>query len=81
MAIDISPDSERYIDEAVKSGTYNSRQEAMTEAVELLKRRDKLRADVHAGIKQAEQGELLPADDVFRRLEQRAKEIEEQVTK
>jgi len=78
MAIDKSPDSERYIDEAVRSGAYKSRQEAMTEAVELLKRRDKLRANVHAGIKQAEQGELLPADDVFRRLEQRAKEIEEQ---
>ena len=50
--------------------------DALNEAVGLLKMRQKLRADVQAGIDQADAGELLPADEVFSRLEKRAEEIE-----
>jgi Arc/MetJ-type ribon-helix-helix transcriptional regulator len=74
---DISQDNARYIDEAVKLGTYSDENEALNEAVSLLKRRDQLRAEVHAGIVQADAGELLPAEKVFERLERRAREIEE----
>lgn len=77
MARNISPDNARYIDEAVTSGKYNDANQALDEAIDLLKKRDKLRADVQAGIEQADRGELLPAEQVFDKLEQRAREIEE----
>lgn len=76
MATHLSPEGDRYIKEAVASGTYPSEEVAINEAVELLKRRDELRADVLAGVREADRGELLPADQVFERLEKRAREIE-----
>ena len=73
----ISNDNARYIDDAVRRGQYQDPSEALNEAIELLKKRDKLRADVHVGIDQANRGELLPADEVFDQLERRAQEIED----
>jgi hypothetical protein len=77
MASNISPDNARYIDEAVKGGVYQDKGKALDEAVCLLKKRDQLRADVRAGVDQADLGELLPAAQVFERLEERARQIEE----
>ena len=77
MASNISPDNARYIDEAVKGGVYQDEGQALDEAIGLLKKRDQLRADVRAGIDQADRGELLPAAQVFERLEERARQIEE----
>lgn len=76
MSIEISAENERYLQQLVERGFYRDRAQAMDEAVELLRRRDQLRSDVRAGIEQADRGELLDADDVFRRLEARAREIE-----
>jgi Arc/MetJ-type ribon-helix-helix transcriptional regulator len=72
----ISAENERYLQQLVERGVYRDRAEAIDEAVELLKRRDQLRSDVRAGIEQADRGELLDADEVFRRLEARARQIE-----
>ncbi len=74
---DISNDNAQYLDAAVRRGDYNDQTEALNEAVGLLKRRDQLRADVQAGTDQADNGELLPAHEVFDRLEKRARQIEE----
>lgn len=75
---DISPESRNYISHVVELGIYPNAETALEEAVGLLKRRDQLRADVHVGIRQADHGELLPAAEVFGRLEQRLTEIESQ---
>ena len=48
----------------------------LTEAIELWTRRRSILAAVDAGIAQADQGELLGADQVWERLEKRAEEIE-----
>jgi Arc/MetJ-type ribon-helix-helix transcriptional regulator len=76
MSAEISAENERYLQQVVDRGIYRDRAEAIDEAVELLKRRDQLRSDVHSGIEQADRGELLDAEDVFRRLEERAHQIE-----
>jgi len=76
MGTEISAKNERYLQQLVERGIYRDRGEAVDEAVELLKRRDQLRGDVHSGIEQADRGELLDAEDVFRRLEERARQIE-----
>jgi len=76
MANNLSPDSENYIKQAVQKGIYENETEALEQAVSLLKKRDQLRSDVEAGIREADGGELLPADQVFERLTARARQIE-----
>ena len=76
MSADLSADNERYLQQLVERGVYRDRAQAMDEAVELLKRRDRLRDEVQVGIEQADRGELLAAEDVFRRLEERARQIQ-----
>jgi predicted transcriptional regulator len=76
MANDLSPENAEYIQAAVERGAYRDERQALDEAVALLKTRDALRSDVTAGISQADQGQLLPAEAVFARLEKRAREIE-----
>jgi len=78
MSTEISVEAERYLQQLVDRGIYRDRAAAIDEAVALLKRRDQLRNDVRAGIEQADRGELLSADDVFRRLLERANRIEAQ---
>jgi len=71
-----SPEYAHYIEQLVARGIYDSPQGALEAAVSLLIQRDQLRSDVLAGTDQADRGELLPADEVFARLERRAQEIE-----
>ncbi len=77
MSTEFSADNERYLAQAIASGAYRDRAEALGEALALLKRRDQLRSDVRAGIQQAGRGQLLDADAVFERLLERARQIED----
>ena len=76
MASGLSPENAHYIQAAIQSGTYKDERQALDEAISLLKTRDALRSDIIAGMAQADQGQLVPAEAVFERLEQRAREIE-----
>jgi putative addiction module CopG family antidote len=76
MSIEISDENERYLQQSIERGIYRDRTAALDAAVALLRQRDQLRAEVRAGIEQADAGQLMPAEDVFRRLEERAREIE-----
>jgi putative addiction module CopG family antidote len=77
MNIDLSAENRRYVRHLVEAGAYSNEGEVLDEAVTLLRKRDELRADVLAGIREADRGEFLPAAEVFARLEQRARQIEE----
>jgi antitoxin ParD1/3/4 len=65
------------IRELVESGRYGSAAEVVLEALSLLRdrellraaRRDWLKAEIEKGIESANHGELLPAEEVFDRLE------------
>jgi predicted transcriptional regulator len=76
MAIELSREAECYLNEAVRNGDYPSVERALEEAIELLKTRDRLNDDLAAGIRQADNGELIPAEEVFARLHERALSIE-----
>ena len=76
MANDLSPENAQYLQAAIESGIYRDERQALDEAVALLKTRDALRSDVNAGIAQADQGHVVPAEAVFERLEKRAREME-----
>jgi predicted transcriptional regulator len=79
MASELSSESSQYLRQAVESGAYRSEAQALEQAIALLKQRDALRAQVAAGVQQADSGELLTAEFVFERLETRARLIESRV--
>lgn len=75
--VDMSPENRHYIESAVARGAYPNSLAALDEAVLLLRRRDEVRAKLQAGVEQADRGELIPAAEVFDRLEARAREIQQ----
>ncbi len=74
MAGDISRENEQFIEHELQSGAFRSRGELLDgfldEAVCLLRRRRKLQHDIQAGI---DSGPSIPGDEVFRRLQKKAK--------
>ena len=73
----LSPDNERFLRELVTQGTFTSEIEAMNAAVALLRKHQGYFSEIQAGIEQANGGRLIPANEVFERLEHRAEEIDE----
>jgi antitoxin ParD1/3/4 len=62
MSTQLSPENEQYVQNAVATGLYHDRGEALDKAVELLKRCEALIRDVNVGIEQLERGEGIPFD-------------------
>jgi Arc/MetJ-type ribon-helix-helix transcriptional regulator len=78
--MDLSPENRAYLESAIAAGTYPSAIAAMDEAVILLRRRDEVRRKLQAAVEQADRGELIPAEQVFSRLEQQALAIQRQAS-
>lgn len=76
MAEDLSPENEQFLQEIVTKGIFPSRGAALDAAIALLRKRQRLIADVQAGIDQADRGEVISAEEVFARLEARARNLE-----
>jgi putative addiction module CopG family antidote len=76
LNLELDPELDKAIDELVAGGGYDSRQEVVREAVELLKSRevlrlqslDRLRREVRIGIERIERGEIFDAEEVFEEL-------------
>ena len=62
MGPEISPENEHFLDQAVATGMFRDRGEAINTAIELLRRRSQLIRDVNVGIEQLEQGLGKPLD-------------------
>jgi Arc/MetJ-type ribon-helix-helix transcriptional regulator len=62
MSHRLSPENEQFLDLAVSAGTFHDREAAIDEAVNLLRRREKLIQDVNHGIEQINRGETVPFD-------------------
>lgn len=77
MATDLSPENEHFLRELVSRGDFPNEASALNEAVRLLRRRREIVSQIEAGLAQAERGELLPEDEVWRRLEQHAAALDE----
>ena len=75
MSVDLSPENEQFIDLVVAQGTYSDRKQALDEAVQLLRRRERLRNEINEGLV----GEPIPAEEVYRHLERRVQEIEKRM--
>lgn len=76
MNVSLTPELERFVDEKVKSGLYNSASEVIRESLRLLRREDEikqlqleeLRREVKAGIKQIDDGQGVALDVVRDRI-------------
>ena len=60
MSTNLSPSNERYIEDAIARGVFESRERALDAAVELLKRREETIRQVNQGIEELERGEGRP---------------------
>lgn len=72
MRDDPSPEFEKFIAAAVEDGRYSDRGRVLDEALDLLRRRDALRADVRAGLAELDAGRSVDGDEVFARLLEQA---------
>lgn len=68
----LKPDHESLLRRKVAAGLYGSMEEAIARALELLDEYDRelteLRERIHSGIEQADEGQLVPAREVFEEL-------------
>ena len=79
MNVSLTPELERLVTEKVESGLYGSASEVIRDALRLLQERDELRRarleelrrEIARGVEQADRGELIDSDQVFRELRQR----------
>jgi len=67
-SIDLTPDNSKFIESLVVTGKATSTEQALNMAVDLLKRKVEITEAVQAGIRDADQGNLVPADVVFDRV-------------
>jgi antitoxin ParD1/3/4 len=73
--VEIPPELNPFMHEMISRGSYRDENELLVEGLRLLKSREQLRADVDAGIAQLEVGEGLGGEEVFARLEERARRL------
>jgi Arc/MetJ-type ribon-helix-helix transcriptional regulator len=59
------------------NGQYASEAEVLSVALQLLQKRDQLRADLQRGCDELDRGERVPGDEVFAELRMRARELDE----
>lgn len=79
MNISLTPELEKFVDEKVKSGLYNSASEVVRESLRLLQREDEierlqleeLRREIKSSIKEMDYGQGVPLNVVRERLQQR----------
>ena len=62
MSTEITPENESFLHQAVSTGMFHDRGEAINTAIDLLKRRSQLIGEVNAGMEQLEQGMGKPLD-------------------
>lgn len=79
MNVSLTPELEKFVDEKVKSGLYNSASEVVRESLRLLRREDEieqlqleeLRREIKNSIKQMDDGQGVPLDVVRERIQKR----------
>lgn len=81
MNVSLTPELEDLINTKVQSGMYHSASEVIREGLRLLKERDEiirirfeeLRREIARGVEQAERGETIAGEEVFKNLRERNK--------
>jgi len=77
MSLKITPEIEEILQTIFLTGHYKSKADVLHEALDLLRQRDRLRLDIHQGLRELDRGEGVEGDEVFRDLEQKAAQMAE----
>ena len=75
MNVEIPSEFNLFVQDMLSRGSYRDENELLVAGLRLLKSQERLRADVDAGIEQLEAGQGLDGDEVFARLEERARHL------
>jgi antitoxin ParD1/3/4 len=75
MNVQIPAELSPFVQEMISRGSFRDEHELLIAGLQLLRSREQLRSDVDAGIGQLEAGQGLDGDEVFARLEKRAREL------
>jgi antitoxin ParD1/3/4 len=75
ISADLGPQLEKYVSKLVEKGRYNSKSEVLREGIRLVQERESklaaLDAAIARGLADVKAGRVQPAEDVFRRLEEK----------
>ena len=75
MNLEITREIKEKIDNMIQAGDYETENEVIDDALNLLQKRNQLRMDIKEGLRQLDRGEFLEEDQVFNALEQKAAEL------
>jgi antitoxin ParD1/3/4 len=68
MTLEVTPEIEEMVQELLRSGNYSGTNQIFHEALALLSKRDRLRADIQKGLEELDRGEGIDGDEVFQSL-------------
>ena len=78
MNVSLTPELERFVEGKVESGLYNNASEVVREGLRLLKEHDEIRLkwreQIERGWLQAQAGQVVDGDEVFRKADQRIRQ-------
>ena len=80
MNVPIPADLQQFVDGIIRSGTYQTEAEVVGEALRLLRKREELRREVDAGVRQLDEGQGIDGEEVFKRLERKADDLAHRTT-
>lgn len=72
MTIELNSEQEQLMQDLLQGGGYTDVTDVLEEALRLLQQRDRLRAEIQAGLAELDRGEGIGGDEVFRELRARA---------
>ncbi len=75
MSLHITPEIEEMVQTIFRTGNYESEADVLCEALNLLKKRDRLRIDINQGLSELESGHPISGDEVFGELEAKAVQL------
>ena len=78
MSTDIPNDYGTQVQQLIAQGKFQDEQAVVNEGIRLVIAREKLYADIQAGIDELDRGEGIDADEVYAEARRRIKAIEEQ---
>ena len=78
MGTEIPSNFSPVVQELIAQGKFQNEQEVVAEGIRLVIARDKLHADIQAGIDQLDRGEAIDADEVYAEARRRIKAVEDQ---
>lgn len=76
MNLPLTSEHVEFLEAAIASGVYKDESDALNQAITLLQRRDALREALQIGERQLDQGQGIPSEAVFARLELKAAELD-----